>query len=141
MLNIKPTPKLMDPLVYILQLEGDNYYVGLTTQRGYPWRTQAHFNREGSAWTRLHKPLKVLETKPGGKDIEREETLRMMRQHGWEKVRGAAWTACNLRLPPVALREASPFACQQVSCEAWEVPQQEPAERLVPDEAEASVCL
>ena len=132
---------LMDPLVYILQLEGGNYYVGLATQRGYPWRTQAHFNRDGSAWTRLRKPLRVLETKPGGKDIEREETLRTMGLHGWEKVRGAAWTACNLRLPPVALREASPSACQQVSYEAWAAPQQEPAEGLVLDEKGVSVCL
>ena len=130
----------MDTLVYILQLEGDNYYVGFTTQRGYPWRMQAHFNGEGSTWTRLHKPLRVLETKPGGKDLEREETLRMMRSYGWEKVRGAAWTACNLRLPPVALREASPSACQQVSYEVWEVPQQEPVEGLVPDEKGVSVC-
>ena len=115
--------------------------MGLATQRGYPWRMRAHFNREGSAWTRLHKPLKVLETKLGGKDVEREETLRMMKLHGWEKVRGAAWTACNLRLPPVPLREATPSACQQASYEAWEVPPQERVERLVLNEAEASVCL
>ena len=129
----------MDPLVYILHLEGDHYYVGYTTQRSFPWRMQAHFNGEGSTWTRLHKPLKVLETMPGGKDTEREETLRMMRLHGWEKVRGAAWTACNLRLPPVALSDPTPSAYQQVSCEAWGDQPQE-AERLAPDKQEGVAC-
>ena len=130
----------MDPLVYVLLLEGDHYHVGYTTQGGYTWRMQAHFNSGGSTWTRLHKPLKVLETKPGGKDVEREETLRIMREHGWQKVRGAAWTACNLRAPPVALRDPRPFVCLQSSCGAWEAPQQELGEQLAPDVLGASAC-
>ena len=130
----------MEHLVYILLLEGDCYYVGCTTQRGYPWRMQAHFNKEGSTWTRLHKPLKVLETKPGGKDVEREETLRTMQLHGWQNVRGAAWTACNLKLPPVALRDPKPSVYLQSSCEALKAPQQELGEDLASNFLEPSAC-
>ena len=132
----------MDSLVYIMLLEGDKYNVGYTSQRGYPWRMPAQFNKEGSAWTRLHKPLKVLETKRGGKDVERGETLRtmqMMQLHGWQNVRGAAWTACNLKLPPVALRDPKPSVYLQSSCEALEAPQ-ELGEELAPNMLEPSAC-
>ena len=36
----------------------------------------------------------------GDKNLERETTLRLAKQHTWEKVRGAAWCQVNLKSRP-----------------------------------------
>jgi len=82
---------------YVLLLENDNYYVGITND--YNNRINSHLNNCGSSWTKLHKPIKVIEQFIGGKDNEREKTLEYMRKYGWDKVRGAGWTAVKIKKP------------------------------------------
>jgi hypothetical protein len=53
----------------------------------------------GSSWTKLHKPIEVVERFVGGKDNEREKTLEYMRKYGWENIRGGGWTAVNIKKP------------------------------------------
>ena len=73
-------------LTYVLALEDDCVYVGKTYN--FNMRLGQHMGGTGSKWTRLHKPTgKILEIILG--EHERETTLRYMREHGWEKVRGA----------------------------------------------------
>ena len=84
-------------MIYVLELENGKYYVGYSLL--YKHRIQKHFDGDGSSWTRLHKPVKVVEILEGTKDTEREVTLRYMRTHGWENVRGAGYTAIDIRKP------------------------------------------
>ena len=107
---------ILGAVVYTLLLEGGKFYICYTTQRGYPWSTQAHFKSERSAWNRLHKPLKALTNMPGAKKLKWKETLGTTKLHGWQSVRDAAWTACKLRLPPVAVRDLAPSVCLQSAC-------------------------
>ena len=44
--------------IYTLQLEKGKYYVGKTNNPQF--RLESHFNSNGSEWTKLYKPLKVL---------------------------------------------------------------------------------
>jgi predicted GIY-YIG superfamily endonuclease len=84
-------------MIYVLELANGKYYVGYSLL--YKHRIEKHFAGEGSSWTRLHKPVKVLEVVDGDKDTEREVTLRYMREYGWENVRGAGYTAVNIHKP------------------------------------------
>jgi len=89
-------------LVYVLELEGGNYYVGITQNLNI--RYYQHCSGFGSKWTRLHKPVRIVSAEPGGEAKEREVTLEMMKEHGWDKVRGGPWCKIDMRQPPECLR-------------------------------------
>lgn len=87
------------PVVYILELEGGNYYVGRSTNRFQ--RAEAHRSMEahmGAAWTREHKPIAgvkevyfyIGDVRFGGLE-EDYYTLKMMALHGIDKVRGGSF--------------------------------------------------
>ena len=90
--------------VYTLELEGDNYYVGFSDD--VPRRVAEHFLLRGAHWTRLHRPVKVLEVVPGNKDLENAKTIALMCRLGWRKVRGGAWCATELKSMPIPLARA-----------------------------------
>lgn len=48
--------------IYTLQLQNGKYYVGKTDNPQF--RLNSHFNSNGSVWTSLYKPIKVLELIP-----------------------------------------------------------------------------
>lgn len=78
------------PCVYVLLLEDDCYYVGMSYNLNI--RLSQHWGGSGAKWTRLHKPLKVLEVVyPAEKTTENEITKRYMETYGSEKVRGGSW--------------------------------------------------
>lgn len=87
--------------VYVLKLENECVYVGFT--ENLTERLNAHFTSKGAAWTRLHRPVEVMQVLEGDKDLERDRTLHMMRVHGWEKVRGATWCKVDMKQPPSEL--------------------------------------
>lgn len=76
--------------VYVLGLEGGNFYVGHTSN--IDKRIAEHFGGLGSEWTKLHHPISIIETRQGG-DLTLEEnmTIDLMCKYGWEKVRGGPW--------------------------------------------------
>ena len=82
--------------VYVLELEGNKFYVGSTT-RGMK-RVQEHFSaRGGSAWTRLHRPTgKVIEMircrSRYTLGVEASVTAKYLLEHGLENVRGAMFS-------------------------------------------------
>ena len=90
---------------YILKLNDDCYYVGIST-KGLS-RIKAHFDGKGSAWTKLHSPTNLIKFEHMSpdkfKNWEKQTTLDMMRAHGWRCVRGYCWTARNLRKPPYGI--------------------------------------
>ena len=96
-----------DGHVYVLALEGGNFYVGWSA--AVSGRIASHFLGAGSKWTMKHKPLTVVSVQPGSTVLESCVTMALMCKHGWEKVRGGAWTAVDLK-KPACLAKAQHFA-------------------------------
>lgn len=81
----------MTEVIYILKLEGGKYYVGKTMNVAK--RFQEHRNGEGSAWTNIHRPISVIETRPlRNPNDETEVTKELMQIYGTNNVRGGAFS-------------------------------------------------
>lgn len=82
--------------LYILQLEHGKYYVGKTDD--VDARYSQHQRGGGSEWTRLHKPVKLLEQRPvTSSHDETNVTKDLMKKYGLDNVRGGAY--CQVDLP------------------------------------------
>lgn len=82
-------------LYYVLLLEGDNYYVGVTDNLNR--RLVEHKSEKGSAWTKLYKYVKVVEV--GEITSEFEEDLQVkkyMKKYGIDHVRGGTYSTIFL---------------------------------------------
>jgi hypothetical protein len=81
--------------IYVLQLEKDKYYIGKTNHPHF--RLESHFNFNGSEWTKLYKPLKVLELKPNCDDYDEDKITRQyMDKYGIGNVRGGSFVSVKL---------------------------------------------
>jgi len=81
----------MPTIVYVLELEGDHYYVGKTDD--FDERIKRHESGTGSAFTKKYKVVRVIEKieNPGPFD-EDNITKEYMRKKGIDNVRGGAYT-------------------------------------------------
>jgi len=81
--------------IYILQLEQGKYYVGKTINPSF--RLDSHFNSNGSAWTKLYKPIKMVELIPNCDDYDEDKYTRMfMDKYGIDNVRGGSFVSVEL---------------------------------------------
>jgi len=81
--------------IYALQLEQEKYYVGKTNNPQF--RLESHFNSNGSEWTKLYKPLKVIELKPNCDDYDEDKITRQyMDKYGINNVRGGSFVSVKL---------------------------------------------
>ena len=94
--------------VYVLQLEGDNWYVGWSAD--LHTRIASHFLGAAAKWTKLHKPVMVHSVRPGNTTLENCITVQLMCQHGWEKVRGGSYTNVEMEKPPACISKAMHYA-------------------------------
>ena len=87
-------PLLVYPLIYVLELEDNCYYVGITTNLNYRWAQ--HLAGTGAKWTRLHKPIRILEvhTENCSRALEDEITKKFVEKFGADVVRGGSHTRC-----------------------------------------------
>ena len=94
--------------VYVLELEGGNYYVGWSAD--LLTRISSHFLGAGSKWTQLHRPITVHSIKPGCTMLESCVTVAMMCKFGYEHVRGGSF--CNVDMPkqPACIAKAKHYA-------------------------------
>lgn len=79
--------------IYALKLENNKYYIG-KTQRGVgaDIRFEEHKTGKGSEWTRLHKPISVMETYEHDSAFEEDVfTKKYMMKYGIENVRGGSY--------------------------------------------------
>lgn len=83
-------PITIYPVVYVLELEDDCWYVGITMNLNQ--RLAQHWTGNGAKWTKLHKPVKIFSVTYQGH--EQDITNEMIVQHGKEKVRGGNHTKC-----------------------------------------------
>jgi len=81
--------------LYVLLLEGDNYYIGQTNDLVRRFRQHSEGIGEGSVWTYYHRPIKMVEfwdlgeyTQDGAMQFENELTIQYINKYGIEKVRG-----------------------------------------------------
>jgi len=83
--------------VYILKLESDKYYVGCTNNLNR--RLSEHWCGKGALWTKKYPPVGLLVLQPGTESDEKRLTIKLMRQQGFECVRGSHWTSVKLQRP------------------------------------------
>jgi cellular nucleic acid-binding protein len=77
--------------LYILQLQSGKYYVGKSDDPDM--RYLAHKNGSGAVWTKIHKPVKILEIRElKGEHDETNTTKDLMKKYGVDNVRGGAYT-------------------------------------------------
>ena len=81
--------------IYILLLESDKYYVGIT--KDISKRLTQHFSGLGSAWTSMYKPIKIIETiKDCDVFDEDKYTKKYMHKYGIDNVRGGSYSTIEL---------------------------------------------
>lgn len=81
----------IDKVTYVLKLEDDRYYVGLTTN--LKRRYQQHCDGKGAKWTQLYSPVEIIELQSG--DVENELTSKYIAKYGYGNVRGGDY--CQLQ--------------------------------------------
>jgi len=81
--------------VYALKLEDGKYYIGKSDN--LEQRIQSHFSGSGSAWTREHRPVKVIEKRYNVSRFEEDKmTKEYMEKYGIDNVRGGSYTQVEL---------------------------------------------
>ena len=81
--------------IYIRQLEKGKFYVGKTINPSF--RLDSHFNSNGSAWTKIYKPIKMIELIPNCDDYDEDKYTRMyMDKYGIDNVRGGSFVSVEL---------------------------------------------
>jgi len=82
--------------IYVLKCEKEKYYIG-TTKRAVSDRVLEHFNNCGSEWTRLYKPIEVIETIENADLFDEDKYTKIyMSRFGIWNVRGGSYTTLML---------------------------------------------
>jgi cellular nucleic acid-binding protein len=82
--------------IYAIQLEQGKYYIGKTNNPKF--RLENHFNSNGSEWTKIYKPLRVVELKPNCDDYDEDKVTRQyMDKYGINNVRGGSFVSVKLK--------------------------------------------
>lgn len=94
--KIKKSKLNKQQYLYVILLEGDNYYVGQTTD--FQFRIRQHSTGRGASWTKAHQPVEVVEvidlgtiTKRHACYHENVKTEEYREVYGKDKVRGGRW--------------------------------------------------
>ncbi len=83
--------------IYVLELSNGKFYIGRTKNPDH--RLSDHFESNGSGWTKLHPPVKIIEMIPNCDEFDEDKyTIKYMKDKGIDNVRGG--TFCQLVLDP-----------------------------------------
>ena len=81
--------------IYVLALEQNKYYIGKTNNLQF--RIQDHVDGNGACWTKLYKPINLVEIIPHCDDYDEDKyTLIYMDKYGIDHVRGGSYVTINL---------------------------------------------
>lgn len=88
-------------IIYALQLEQGKYYVGKTHRfegfDGVELCFQEHLEGRGCEWTKLYKPISIIESYEHDSTFEEDDlTKKYMMKYGIEHVRGGSYTKIDL---------------------------------------------
>ena len=79
--------------IYILRLEAGRFYIGKSNNASVATRFLEHLKGNGSAWTKLYKPISIDRTIVGISDFQENKiTKEYMSRYGIDKVRGGSYT-------------------------------------------------
>lgn len=82
--------------IYILELANSKYYVGKTAN--VKQRFAQHCAGQGSEWTQIHKPVKLIETVESSNSMEEDmQTKNYMMKYGINNVRGGSYSQVVLQ--------------------------------------------
>lgn len=82
--------------IYVLLCDKQKYYIGKTDRR-IKERVKEHFNNHGSEWTRLYKPIKIIDIKQNADDFDEDKYTKIyMKKYGIDNVRGGSYTQIEL---------------------------------------------
>jgi len=85
----------MSTNIYILKLEGGNYYVGKSDNPAQ--RFIQHINGEGAGWTKKYRPIKLLNIIPNASGFDEDKHVKeLMAKYGIDKVRGGTYVQDKL---------------------------------------------
>ena len=88
--------------IYILLLTENKYYVGKTTNPVF--RISDHFGSNGSSWTNKYQLVEVKDIIPNCDDFDEDKyTLKLMKEHGIENVRGGSFCQLSLDQPTLTM--------------------------------------
>ena len=80
--------------IYVLKLQQNKYYIGKTNNPSF--RIDSHFQSDGSAWTKIYKPIEF-ELIPNCDEYdENKYTQIYMSQYGIDNVRGGSFVQVEL---------------------------------------------
>ena len=81
--------------IYVLKLIKGKYYVGKTSNPRF--RLDNHFNKNGSEWTRVYRPINIHQIIPDCDDYDEDKyTIKTMEKYGINNVRGGSF--CQFKL-------------------------------------------
>lgn len=90
-------PKIRDYTLYALKLVEGKYYIGLTARADVLRRYNEHAKGKGAVWTKIYKPVEVMETRKIGVmketdavNIETMMTVEYIDKYGISNVRGGS---------------------------------------------------
>ena len=82
--------------IYVLELEKNRYYVGIT-KRADNSRILEHFSKNGTRWTTLYKPIKVISVQKQLSVLDEDnKTKELMFKYGIDNVRGGSYSMVKL---------------------------------------------
>lgn len=86
--------------IYILKLVSNKYYVGKieqTTYQAIKNRFLQHLNKNGAYWTKLYKPVEIMEHYVKIDNFDEDKyTVKMMDKYGINNVRGGSFVTKKL---------------------------------------------
>ena len=85
--------------VYVLSLNDNKYYVGLSSQLNI--RISNHLINPSTKWVKNFPVMNIkCIIKNSNRLLENDLTLYLMNIYGWDNVRGGAWTKVIMDKPP-----------------------------------------
>ena len=84
-------PVTILPMVYVLELEDECWYIGITHNLNL--RFAQHMAGDGAVWTKMHRPIRIYDvySEDATLRLENEVTQKFMEEFGEDKVRGGSW--------------------------------------------------
>ena len=82
-------------MIYVLELENNKYYVGKS--KDIEKRYNDHINGIASEWTKIHKPIKILQTLQCKSPYHHDRCIKeYMLKYGIDNVRGGSYSSIEL---------------------------------------------
>lgn len=87
--------QIKEKMIYVLLCENEKYYIGKTER--LEDRILEHFSNYGSEWTKIYKPIKVIESFQAQSEFDEDNYVeKYMAKYGIENVRGGSYSQISL---------------------------------------------